>query len=66
MYEFQSAFVRLVKVLWGGSGPFIWKELPGWTMVGRWSELRVMRVRHSDYKAMWEEAIGRSGEVGSL
>ena len=45
---------------------FILKEIPSWTMIGRWSELRVMRVRHFEYKAMGEEAIVRSAEVGSL
>ena len=25
-----------------------------------------MRVRHSEFKAMWEEAIVRSGELGSM
>ena len=35
-------------------------------MIGRWSELRVVRVRCSESKAMWKEAIVRSGEVGSL
>ena len=28
VYESQSAFLRLVKVRWVGSGRFIWKELP--------------------------------------
>ena len=28
-------------------------------MIGRWSELRVVRVRHSVCKAMWEEATVR-------
>ena len=31
------------------------------TMIGRWSELRVMRVRHSESKAMW---VGGYCEVG--
>ena len=44
---------------------FIWKELPSWTMIGRWLELRVVRVRHSEFKAMCEVAIVMSGEVGS-
>ena len=35
-------------------GRFIWEELPSWTMFDRWSELRVVRVRHSESKAMWE------------
>ena len=35
-------------------------------MIGRWGELRVVRVRHSESKAMWEEAIVRLGEVESL
>ena len=35
-------------------------------MIGRWSELRVVRVCHSESKAMWKEAIVRSREVGSL
>ena len=26
----------------------------------------VVRMRHSESKAMWEEAIVRSGEIGSL
>ena len=33
VYESQSAFLRLMKVRWGGSGRFIWKELPSWTMI---------------------------------
>ena len=33
-------------------------------MVERWLVLRVVRVRHSESKAMWEEAIVMSGEVG--
>ena len=41
-------------------GRFIWKELLSWLMIGRWSELRVVRVCHSESKAMWEEAIVRS------
>ena len=32
--------------------------LGGWTMIRRWSELRVVRVRHSESKAMLEVAIG--------
>ena len=28
VYESQSDFLRLVKVRWGGSEMFIWKELP--------------------------------------
>ena len=32
-------------------------------MIGRWLELRVIRVYHSDSKAMWEVAIVLSGEV---
>ena len=39
--------------------------LGGWTMIRRWSELRVVRVRHSESKAMWEVVIVMSGEVGS-
>ena len=35
-------------------------------MISRWSELSVVMVHHSDSKAMWDEAIVRSGEVGSL
>ena len=38
--ESQSAFLRLMKVRWGGSGRFIWKELSSWIMIGRWSERR--------------------------
>ena len=45
---------------------FIWKENPSWIMIERWSKLRVMRVFHSESKAMLEEAIVRSGEMGSL
>ena len=59
-------FLRLVNVWWGGFGRFIWKELPSWTMIERWSELRVVRVCHSESKALWEETFMRSGEVGSL
>ena len=35
-------------------------------MIGRWLKLRVVRVRHSESKAMREEAIVRSKEEGSL
>ena len=35
-------------------------------MIGRWSELSVVRVCHSVLKSMREEAIVRSGEMGSL
>ena len=45
--EFQSAFLRLVKVRWRGSGKLIWKEFPSWTTIGRCSELRVVRVPYS-------------------
>ena len=34
-------------------------------MLGRWSE-PVVRMRHSESKAIWEEAIVRSGNVRSL
>ena len=34
-------------------------------MIGRWSELRVVRVHHSESKALWEVPIVMSGEVGS-
>ena len=54
-----------MKVRWGGSGSFIWKELPSWTMIGKLLVLRVVRVHHSEFKAMSEEAIVMSGEVGS-
>ena len=49
-------------------GRFIWIDLefPSVTMIGRLSKLRVVRVRHSEYNAMWENDIVRSGEVGSL
>ena len=33
-------------------------------MIERWSELKVVRVRHSDSKAMWEVAVVMSREVG--
>ena len=59
-------FLRLVKVRWGGSGRFIWKELLSWTMIARWSELWVIRVCYSESKIMWEQAIVRSGEARSL
>ena len=55
-----------MKVGWEGSGRFIWKELSSWSMIGRWSKLRVVRVRHYETKAIWEEIIVRSGAVGSL
>ena len=35
-----------------------------WKVVVR--VVTLVRVRHSESKAMWEEAIARSGEVGSL
>ena len=56
---------RLVRLRWGGSGRFIWKELLSWTMIERWLQLRFIRVRHSEIKATWEVAIVMSGEVGS-
>ena len=56
--------VRLFEVSEGSIEKFMWKELPSWTMIGRWSELRVVKVRHSEFIAMWEETIVRSGEVG--
>ena len=34
-------------------------------MIGRWSELRVVRVRHFESKAVWKVAIIMLGEVGS-
>ena len=34
-------------------------------MIGRWSELRDVRVHHSESKAMWEVAIVMLSEVGS-
>ena len=62
VYESQSAFFKVSESpIWR----LIWKELSSWAMIGRWLELRVVRVRHSDSKAMWEEAIVISGEVGS-
>ena len=33
------------------------------TIIGRWSELRVVRVRHSEFKAILEEAFVMAGEV---
>ena len=65
VYESNFALLKLVKVRCGGSGRIIWKDLPSWTMIGGWSELRVVRVRHFESKAMWEEAIVMLGEVGS-
>ena len=57
-------FFRLVKVRWVGS---FGKNFPvGLTMIGKWLESRVVRVSQFESKAMWEEAIVRSGEVGSL
>ena len=53
-YASQSAFLRLVNVRWEGSRRIIRKKLPCWTMIGRWSELRVVKVRHSGSIAMWE------------
>ena len=64
VYESQSAFLRLVKVRWGGSGRIICEQIPSWTMIGKGSELRVVMVRHSESKAMWEEAIVRLGGWG--
>ena len=49
---------------WGGSGKLIWKELSSWTMIGRRSDLRVVRVCHSESIDMWEETIVRLGEEG--
>ena len=34
-------------------------------MIGRWSELNVVRVRHSESYAKWDVAIVMSDEVGS-
>ena len=66
VYESKFTNSKLVKVRWGCSGRFIWKELPSWTIIGRWSELMVVRMRHSESKAMWERAIVRLREVRSL
>ena len=38
---------------------YIWKGLSSWTFIGRWLELRGVRVCHSESIAMWEEAIVR-------
>ena len=35
-------------------------------MIGRRSELRFVRVCYSEFKAMWEEAIVRPGDMGFL
>ena len=48
--ESQFVFLRLMKVRC--SRKFISKELTSWTRIGRWSELRVVRVRHSESIAM--------------
>ena len=48
----QSALRKLVKVRWGGSGKSIEKALPSWMKMGRWSELRVVIVNHSESIAM--------------
>ena len=66
VYEPQSSFLRSVKVRWGDSRRYIWKELPSWTMIGRWWELMVVRLHQSEARAMWKEAIVRSAEVESL
>ena len=42
-----------------------WKELSSKTMIERWSELRVVRVRLYESKVLWEVAIMMSGEMGS-
>ena len=60
----QFAFLKFMKVRCGGSGKSIEKALPSWTIMGRWSELRVVMVRHSESMAMCGVAIVRSGEVG--
>jgi len=35
-------------------------------MIGRWLELRFVTAMTSNSKAMWKEAVDRSGEMGSL
>ena len=41
-----------MKVWWGGSGKTMEKALPRWTKMGRWSELRVVMVDHSESMAI--------------
>ena len=64
VYEVQSAFLRFVKVLWGGSRQLVEKEPPRWIRMGRWSELRVVRGVQVKSSAMWGVAMERSGEEG--
>ena len=56
--------LRLTKVGWRGSRRLIWKELQSRTMICRWSELRVVMVRHSEFIAMRVEAVRMLLEVG--
>ena len=60
----QRAFLKFVKVRCGGSGKSIENVLPSWIRMGRWSEFRVVMVRHSESMAMWGVAIVMSGEEG--
>ena len=48
----------------GGSGTVIENALPRRMKMGRWSELRVVMVDHSESMAMCGVEIERSGEVG--
>ena len=34
-------------------------------MEGRWTELRILKMRYSESKAKWEVAIVRSEEMGT-
>ena len=58
VYESQSVFCE------SAMGSFIWKELSSWTMIERWSAMRVMRVRHSESRGMWEELLGGRDRCG--
>lgn len=50
--ESQFAFLRFVKVWRGSSEMAVEKVLPSEISIGRWSELRVVRVDHSVSMAM--------------
>ena len=64
MKETQSAFFRFVYEMRGTWGDSEEKSPPRWSSMGRWSELRVVRVVQSKSIAISGVEIEISGEVG--
>ena len=60
----QSAFLKLVNEMRGSWGDSEEKVPPRWMSMGRWSELRVVRVVHSKSVTISGVDMERSGEVG--